>query len=633
MAIAAQEQFLTLPSTISVVGVPPIPASIKRAVESYGQARAAELLAWHPVRREMLIATAFGNVAQIHLVKSPEGSRSQLTFFGDRPTSGVSYQPTRGEYFLFRKDAGGDGNFQIYRFDVASNAVTLLTDGRSRNSAGTWSRRGDRIAFTSTRRTGRDADLYVMSPTDSGGARMVAPLENLWLVMDWSPDDRQLLMEEYVSINESYLWLVDVESGQRTLLTPKGRAARIAHHEARFTNDGSSVYVLTDQGGEFQRLAVYDASRGSYTQLTAGIPWDVYEYRVSPDGRIVAVVSNEEGFLVLRLIDAQTGVERPVPGLRRRLVGVTGINWHRSGRWLGLNLDSEKLSTDAYALEVATGRLERWTLSETGAIDTRQFVAPELVRWESKDGRTISGFLYRPPARFSGKRPVLIDVHGGPESQWQPYFLGPQNYLMNELGIAVLFPNIRGSSGYGKSFLTLDDGPLRENAYQDIAALLDWIQTQPGLDADRVMVSGFSYGGHVALIAAARHSKRLRGVIAWSGPANLATFLERTAPFRRDLRRAEYGDEREPDIRAFFERTAPSNNVAAITVPVLVIQGANDPAVPSSEAEQFVQALRPRGVPVWYMIASNEGHGYVNRDNRDFQFYAMLMFLRAYLLD
>jgi dipeptidyl aminopeptidase/acylaminoacyl peptidase len=204
---------------------------------------------------------------------------------------------------------------------------------------------------------------------------------------------------------------------------------------------------------------------------------------------------------------------------------------------------------------------------------------------------------------------------------------------MNELGIAVLFPNIRGSSGYGKSFLTLDDGPLRENAYQDIAALLDWIQTQPGLDADRVMVSGFSYGGHVALIAAARHSKRLRGVIAWSGPANLATFLERTAPFRRDLRRAEYGDEREPDIRAFFERTAPSNNVAAITVPVLVIQGANDPAVPSSEAEQFVQALRPRGVPVWYMIASNEGHGYVNRDNRDFQFYAMLMFLRAYLLD
>jgi dipeptidyl aminopeptidase/acylaminoacyl peptidase len=344
-------------------------------------------------------------------------------------------------------------------------------------------------------------------------------------------------------------------------------------------------------------------------------------------------VTNAEGFLVLRLLDSRTGKERAVPGLAKHLVGVTGVTWHRSGRRLGFGLDSEKSSTDAYSLDVSSGKLERWTFSETGAIDTRQFVEPELIRWKSRDARVISGFLYRPPARFIGKRPVLIDVHGGPEDQFQPYFLGRQNYLINELGIVLLFPNIRGSAGYGKSFLKLDNGTLRENAYDDIGALLDWIQTQPSLDADRVMITGFSYGGHASLIAAARYSKRLRGVIDWSGPTNLVTFLERTAPYRRDLRRAEYGDERDPAIRAFLERTAPSTNVSNISIPIFVVQGANDPAVPTSEAEQMIQALRPRGVPVWYLLAKDEGHGFANRANRDYQFYAALMFIRTYLLN
>jgi len=582
----------------------------------------------------MLIATAFGSVAQVHLVKTPEGARRQLTFFEDRPTSGVSYQPTKGEYFIFRKESGGDGNFQIYRFDLASSAVTLLTDGRSRNSAGIWSQSGDRIAFTSTRRTGRDADLYVLNPLDSGSTRMVAQLDGGgWFALDWSPADRRILMEEYVSINESYLWLVDVQNGQRTLLTPKGGAEKTAHHDARFTRDGSGVFVLTDQGGEFQRLALFDLRTREYRQLTTSIPWDVFQYSVSPDGRTLAVVTNEEGFLVLRLLDASTGAERAVPGRTKRLVGVTGVTWHRSGRWLGLNLDSERSSTDAYSLEVATGKLEQWTVSETGGIDTRQFVEPELIRWKSHDGLMISGFLYRPPARFSGKRPVVIDVHGGPEVQWQPYFLGRQNYLMNELGIVLLFPNIRGSAGYGKSFLKLDNGLLREGAYQDIGALLDWIQTQPSLDAERVMITGFSYGGHIALMAAARYSKRLRGVIDQSGPSNVVTFLERTAPYRRDLRRAEYGDERDPAIRAFLERTAPSNNVSNITTAVFVVHGGNDPAVPTSEPEQVIQALRPRGVPVWYLLAKDEGHGFSNRANRDYLFYATLSFIRTYLLN
>jgi dipeptidyl aminopeptidase/acylaminoacyl peptidase len=290
------------------------------------------------------------------------------------------------------------------------------------------------------------------------------------------------------------------------------------------------------------------------------------------------------------------------------------------------------LTADAYSLDVTTGKLEQWTFSETGGVDTKQFVEPEIVRWKSVDGRTISGFLYRPPARFNGKRSVIIDIHGGPEEQFQPYFLSQQNYLLNELGVALLFPNIRGSAGYGKSFLKLDNGVLRENAYQDIGALLDWIKAEPSLDADRVMVTGASYGGLAALVTATRYPDRIRCVVDIYGPTNLVTFLQNTSAYRRDLRRAEYGDERDSVVRAFLERTAPLTNAARISKPLFVFQGANDPIVPPSESEQMIRAVRARGVPVWYLLAKDAGHGGFGKATGDYLFYATVLFVKTYLL-
>ena len=624
-------QTITPPDNVVIEGVPPVPAAIKRDVERYTHARGAELLDWHPSKREMLIVTAFANVAQVHLVKSPGGARTQLTFFDDRPTSGVSYQPTRGDYFIFNKDSGGNQNYQIYRYDFSNSAVTLLTDGTSLNSAGVWAHAGDRIAYTSTRRNGQDVDLYVLNPLDPKSDRMVVALQGGgWFVLDWSPDDRRILMQEFVSVTESYLWTVDATSGERTLLTPKHAAQKIAHDDARFRADGKAIYVVTDRGGEFRQLASFDIATGQYRVLTAGIPWDVYLYDVAPDGKTIAVVTNEEGFTILHLIDAATGKERR-ESLRQK--GVYGLRWHKSGRWLGVTFDSGRLTGDAYALDVTTGKLEQWTFSETGGIDTKQFVDPELVHWKSADGRMISGFLYRPPARFTGKRPVVIDIHGGPEGQFQPYFLGQQNYYLNELGVALLYPNIRGSTGYGKSFVKLDNGLLRENAYQDIGALLDWVKTEPTLDADRVMLTGSSYGGHAVLVTATRYPGRIRCIVDRYGPTSLVTFLEHTAGYRRDLRRAEYGDERDSTVRAFFERTAPLTNAARITMPVFVVQGANDPFVPRSEAEQLINAVRPRGVPVWYLVVKDGGHGGFNKAERDFEFYATVLFVKSYLLN
>jgi dipeptidyl aminopeptidase/acylaminoacyl peptidase len=581
----------------------------------------------------MLIATALGNTAQLHLVKFPGGARTQLTFFEDRPTRGVSYQPTRGDYFIFSKDTGGDQKYQNYRYDFATGQITLLTDGKSKNGVGVWSHRGDRIAYSSTRRNGTDVDLYVMDPLDPKSDRLLAQLQGGgWEPLDWSPDDSTILALQQISITESYLWLIDAASSEKTLFTPKIGTALVAYDDAHFSTDGKSIFAITDRDSDFRRLARIDVATRRHAFLTARIPWDISEAQLSSDGKTVAVVSNEAGKTTLHVLDAESGREKPLPD-NFPPGYVIDLHWHRNGRDLGFSLDSARSSDDAYSLDTKTGKLQRWTFSELGGLHTEAFVEPRVIEWKSFDDRMISGILYQPPKRFAGKRPVIIDVHGGPENQFQPYFLGKENFFMNELGVALLYPNIRGSSGFGKRFVSLDNGLLRENAYKDIGSLLDWIATQPDLDASRVMVTGASYGGNVALVTAMQYPDRIRCAIDIYGPSNLVTFLERTAPYRRDLRRVEYGDERDPEVRQLLESVAPLNNAASITKPLFVIQGENDPVVPRSESDQIVSAVRKNGTPVWYFVASGEGHGFSRKSNIDYRFYATVMFVKAFLLN
>ena len=612
-------------------GIPPIPQSLVADVGRYTNGRAAELLSWHPTRREMLVVTFFCNTPQVHEVRFPGAARTQLTFFDDRVSRGVSYQPTRGDFFIFSKDSGGDQNYQNYRYDLHTGNITLLTDGKSKNSPGVWSNKGGRIVYGSTRRNGSDVDLYIEEPLDPKTNRLLVELEGGgWSALDWSPDDSKILAGQEISINESYLWLIDTATGKKTLFTPKRDGTNVAYGRAFFSKDGKGIYAVTDRDSEFRRLALIDIAAHQYKYLSAAIPWEIGEAELSPDGRIVAVVSNDDGALTLHLLDAISGREKPLSGFPAG--SVIDIHWHKNGRDLGFSLDSARSNDDAYSLDVRTGKIERWTFSELGGLHTEAFAEPRLIHWKSFDDRTISGFLYSPSARFTGKRPIIIDVHGGPEDQFQPYFLGSQNYYLNELGVALLFPNIRGSSGFGKTFLTLDNGLLRENAYKDIGALLDWIKTQPDLDSDRVMVTGASYGGNIALVTATRYAGRIRCAVDIVGPSNLVTFLEHTAPYRRDLRRVEYGDERDPKMRAFLESLAPLNNASAITKPLFVIQGDKDPIVPLSEADQIVSAVRQNGVPVWYLIGKNEGHGFSKKANSDYQFYATVMFVKQFLL-
>ena len=624
-----QESVVAPPETLQVDSVPKIPASLAETAGRYGAFRAAGIADWHPTDRSMLINTRFAETPQLHLVSMPGGERRQLTFFTDAVRVG-RFHPNGGDYIVYSKDIGGGEWYQLYRYDLATGSITLLTDGKSRNSLGPWSTQGDQIAYTSTRRTGKDTDLWVINPADPKSDHLVTQLSGGgWRPLDWSPDDSKILLLEAISINESYLWLVDTKTGEKTAFTPRDAKEKVSYGDGQFSKDGKGIYVTTDKDSEFHRLAYVSLASKEHFYLTTEIPWDVDNFDLSRDGKRIAFETNENGQSVLRDFVTTTKMVVRVTKLPSGVVG--GVRWHKNSRDLAFTLTNAQGPGDVYSLDADTGKLERWTDSET-AVPTKDFPAAELVKWKSFDGKMISGFLYRPPARFTGKRPVLVVIHGGPEGQSRPIFLGRSNYLLNELGIVLIYPNVRGSTGYGKTFTLLDNGFLREDTYKDINALFDWIATQPGLDASRIGVTGGSYGGHMTLAVSTFYSDRIRCSVDIVGMSNLVTFLEHTEGYRRDLRRVEYGDERDPKMHDFLERIAPMNNIEKIKKPMMVVAGKNDPRVPVSESDQIVAGLKKQGTPVWYIMAKDEGHGFQKKPNQDYQFYATVEFLQEYLL-
>ena len=626
----AQENVIVPGDNLIIEGVPKIPASLADEVGRYSEFRYAGFASWHPVKREMLINTRFGDTYQVHHVKFPGAARTQLTFFKER-VGGASYDPIKGDYFVFSKDIGGNENFQKYRYDFATGKSTLLTDGKSRNIGGVWSNRGNLFAYQSTRRTGKDVDVYVINPADPASDRLLAQVEGGgWGVVDWSPDDSKILLGEYLSVNESYLWLLDVKTGEKTLITPKGDTVKVAYGDAKFSKDGKTIYYTSDKNSEFQRLSAMDLTTKKETVLTAGINWDVDEFALSPDRTMVMFITNEDGVSVMHLMDFKSGKEKSLPKLPVGLLG--GLSWHNNGKEVSFNYTSSRAPNDPYSIHIETGKVERWVTSETGGLNTENFSDAELIRWKSFDDRSITGFLYRPSISFTGKRPVIIDIHGGPEGQSTPGFLGRNNYYLNEMGIAIIYPNVRGSTGYGKTFMKLDNGFLREDSYKDISALIDWIKTRPDLDADRIMITGGSYGGHMTLALSTLYSDRIKCAVEIVGMSNLVTFLENTSGYRQDLRRVEYGDERDPKMREFLLRIAPINSADKIKKPLFIIQGANDPRVPVTEAEQMLTTLKKIGTPAWYLVAKDEGHGFGKKKNQDFQFYATVLFIKEFLL-
>ncbi len=619
-----------VPDNLVVEGVPSFPDELKSSVSRYLEFRTAAFYSWHPLERSMLIGTRFAETPQLHWVGSPGAARRQLTF-STEPVRGGAFRPKTGDCILYTQDSGGGEFFQLYRYDVKEGRTTLLSDGKSRYTGAMWSHTGRWIAYSSTQRNGKDTDLYVMNPDDPKSARRVLEVTGGgWGIEDWSWDDAELLVSERVSINESWLYRLDLKSGVKTALA-SSREKPQAYATALFSPDSHSIYWTTDGSSEFQQLYRVDLGTKKATLLSGGIPWDVEDVALSPDGRRVALVANERGSSVLYLVDARTGRVLQQPRIPKGVMG--GLRWHENGRDLGFTLSSAQAPSDAYSLDVRSGKLTRWTESETGGLDASRFSEPELVELKSFDGLTISGFLYRPDSRrFPGRRPVVINIHGGPESQSRPSFLGRLNYLMDELGVALLVPNVRGSSGYGKTFLTLDNGFKREDSVKDIGAFLGWIRQDARLDGDRIAVMGGSYGGYMVLASMIHFNDQLRCGIDIVGISNFLTFLKNTQDYRRDLRRVEYGDERDPKMAEFMARISPTARVSQLRKPLFVVQGKNDPRVPLTEAEQMVKAIRDQGGMVWYLMAKDEGHGFAKKKNADFQWLSSVLFFREHLI-
>ena len=620
--------------------VPEIPESLVQALNRYQNVRSAGFQSWNLDGSGIFISTRFGDVNQLHRVDHPGGARHQITFFSE-PVGGVARQP-HGSNLVFTMDAGGSEFSQIFLLDPAGSAeAVLMTDGESRNTGVVWDRAGKRIAFQSTRRNGASNDIWLMDVSDPGTARMIleSPDGTYWGPADFSADHSRLLVVNYVGNADSRIHLLDVADGDLTLLAGDP-ADPSSNSPVAFDREGTGFWYVTDTQGDFQQLAWKSLTGDTEPVIvTADIPWNVERGTFNEDRTRAVFSVNEGGLSRIYLLDPVSRQYAPVEVIPTGLAG--NMEFSPDGRKLALTINTPRTPSDSFVLELGEnpleyGELVRWTYSEVGGLDTEKFIVPELVNYPTFDSReggpaAIPAWVYKPDA--PGPHPVVISIHGGPESQARPSFRSTTQYLLRDLGVAVIVPNVRGSSGYGKHFLSLDNGFKREDSVKDIGALLDWIATQPDLDETRVAVSGGSYGGYMVLACAVHFSDRLKAAVDVVGISNFVTFLENTQDYRRDLRRAEYGDERDPDMRTHLQTISPLNSVDKMKVPLMVVQGQNDPRVPVTEAIQIVEALRSQGQPVWYMNALNEGHGYSKKENRDIYQQATMMFLQEFLLD
>jgi len=638
--------------------IPSVSAGVEARLAQYLEVRSATFQGWLP-DGEALVSTRFGETVQIHRVAQPGGAREQLTFFSE-PVRGALASPDADRPgFLYLRDAGGSEFWQLYFFDLENGRSVMLSDGSSRNSAPAFDHQGRQIAWSSTLRNGRDTDIWLR--TLDGEARAVVTAGGSWYVQGFSASGDSLLVTRYVSRSEVHPHLLDIATGELTPLLPEGTVANVTR--LRFGPE-DSIYFSADLGGEFVRLYRLSEPGAEPEAVTGGavsggavsggavsggavsggavsgaVEHDLEQFEISPDGRYLAFSLNEN--TVSRLYVRRLG-DGSFVALPELPVGIIyGLEFSADSDQIGFTLNTATSPADVHSIDLRGRTLTRWTRSEVGGLDTAAFVTPEhfmFPTFDTVDGRPaaadeprrmIPAYVYRPAG--PGPHPVVVQIHGGPESQARPRFSSTHQFWVNQLGFAVVVPNVRGSTGYGRSFHQLDNGVLREDSVRDIGALLDWIAGQPDLDADRVATYGGSYGGYMVLASHIHFADRLLAGVNVVGISNFITFLENTQDYRRHLRRQEYGDERNSAMRAHLERISPLNNVRRMTRPLLIVQGANDPRVPQSEARQLVAALRAQGLPAPYLLALDEGHGFRKRSNRDAYLAVAAEFLQRHL--
>lgn len=649
MAQSIDDEALAPPAQLHVQDIPPIPMSLVRKVSRYTDFRGHALVGWHPMESELLVShrQAGASVPQLYRLRSPMGELEPLTQ-GNEPVTRASYEPQYGRYVVYQRNVGGSEANQIYRLDVQTRQSTVLTQPDEASEAVGWvkgrSKGEPSLLLYTTLPLDRTAQggkresiktiLWSVDPLapDTSRRKIVELQGTGWSVGGVSRDGQQLSLARSVSANGAQIWVVNLKEGKaRRVLPLQDSVDDSAYRAGPFSRDGKRLFFVTDRDGEYRELNVLRLSDEKVTRITADLPVDVQSLAISDDDRYLALTLNFHGRDELRLFDGRTLKALPLPDIPAG--SVRAMSFQAKGNLLAFSVISQKGPGQIHVLNPVTGRTTQWTRAYApSGIDLQTFADQQIIQWKSFDGLMLSGLISKPPARFTGKRPVIVVIHGGPAAQATMGFLNRWNYFVQELGVAIVEPNVRGSLGYGKTFLSLDDGYKRQDAVRDIGSLLDWIASQPDLDSSRVMVTGGSYGGYMTLATSVAYADRIAGSVAIVPPSNLVSFLTSTESHRRDLRRVEYGDERDPAMRAFLESIAPLNNAEKITKPLFVVQGKNDPRVHYTESEQIVAKVRQNGQKVWYLLAENEGHGFVRKENADFLFYANVKFVEEFLL-
>jgi dipeptidyl aminopeptidase/acylaminoacyl peptidase len=621
-------QVLAPPPALKVDGVPAIAQALAADIAPYGEFVPTRFVAWHPTEQDMLILRRAGNTNQLFLQADPMGKAVQLTK-GKEPIRAAIYEPKRGDYILFARDSGGDEATQIYRLDVKTLDEKQITPSGELHTLGPWNSAQDKLIISaraldrSGKREQASVDVFAINPLQPEARFKLATLIGAgWRAVRWLDRENRLILSDYESATKSTLWSLDLATGKRTLIGDG----------ASEDDDPSGDRWLYRRrfDGDFGKLSRVDLRSGDRQWVTKELEYDVDTWSVARSNKRIAVLANVNGATRLKLYDTELNV-LAVPQLPLGLI--TSVAWHKNGRDLALSIESAESPGEVFSLDVDSATVIRWTQHATVTGVKRPFAEAEPIGWKSFDGMNVTGFLHRPNAQeFPGKRPVIISIHGGPESQARPGFRGRNNFWINERGYAIIYPNVRGSTGFGKKFLEADNNRKREDSVRDIGALLDWIHAQPDLDSSRVAVMGGSYGGYMVLACGVLYSDRLAAAFDSVGISHFVSFLENTETYRRDLRRSEYGDERDPAMRKFLDSISPLTNADKIKLPLMVSHGKNDPRVPYTEAEQIVKKVRANGQPVWYLLAEDEGHGFAKKANADFQFAAMTAFYDKYLL-
>jgi dipeptidyl aminopeptidase/acylaminoacyl peptidase len=632
--LSAQGPTAVAPANTKIEGMPPIPRSILGGLAKYGQFRTARLVAWHPTRRQLLVNTAVTGSSQIHAIDGPGRDRRQLTWMerGVSPNLERAVFAPSGDSFVFQYDASAELR-SLYRYVFASGETSLVADAQSRYVP-VWSRDGKWLAYDSAERNGTDRDLYVIQPSDPSTKRRLADFTGPFAPQDWTPDGATLIANEVLANVETYLWKIDVKTGQKTAITPRD-GEKAGFFNARLSPDGRTLYALSDRKTGEYRVWRCELAKCAWTPVTPeGMvldgPNDAGGFELSPDGTLLAAIVDRGSSSELQVIDLTTLKPRALPAMPKGIV--TRVQWRPSSREVGFTLENTRIPADVYSIDTSLGTLSRWTTSEV-SFNSDVLPIPEVVQWKSFDGIMVSGILYRPSAKFTGPRPVLINFHGGPDARERTRWLGRTNYVLDELGVAVIYPNVRGSSGFGREFAQLDDGKLRGNTVQDVGALLDWIATKPELDKSRVMLLGVSSGGWLALQSGIAYSDRIRGVVEGAGITNFVSFLEGTSPARQQNRRAEYGDERDPAMKEFLLSLSPVAQAAKLKKPTFIIQPGKDARVPVSQAQELLAALKATGQPVWYLEFTEANHDNLGGVGGDYLLASWMWFFKTYLLN